>query len=91
MLTLGDKGSTLEGVSWPTFGLILGVLALVLFVVICVVLPIWRQVHHANLERQWLESDPGPCDRGICAAGRGHQGTCAEASGWDEEWLGEDQ
>jgi hypothetical protein len=24
------------------------------------------------------------CDRGICAAGEGHTGSCAEASGWNE-------
>ena len=24
------------------------------------------------------------CGRGICAAGDGHEGTCSEASGWDE-------
>lgn len=28
-----------------------------------------------------------PCDRGICAANKGHEGTCAEASGWaDDDW-----
>ena len=26
----------------------------------------------------------GRCDRGPCQAERGHEGTCAEASGWDE-------
>ena len=25
------------------------------------------------------------CGRGICAAMEGHEGTCAEASGWDED------
>ena len=28
-------------------------------------------------ERQWEA-----CDLGVCAAPRGHDGTCAEASGW---------
>jgi len=26
------------------------------------------------------------CGRGVCAANAGHEGTCAEASGWDEDW-----
>lgn len=25
-----------------------------------------------------------PCDMGLCAAPRGHAGSCAEASGWAE-------
>ena len=25
-----------------------------------------------------------PCGLGVCAAESGHDGTCAEASGWDE-------
>src|SRR5690348_664698 len=30
----------------------------------------------------------GPCDRGVCAANLGHAGTCAEASGWDDDLHG---
>lgn len=26
----------------------------------------------------------GPCSRGVCSANNGHEGTCAEASGWAE-------
>lgn len=26
------------------------------------------------------------CGLGICAAPAGHEGTCAEASGWVDEW-----
>jgi len=31
------------------------------------------------------------CGRGICCANDGHEGTCAEASGWDREaeWTAE--
>jgi hypothetical protein len=50
---LADAGSTLSGVSWP----ILGVLVLAAFTVICVVLPIWRDVHDANAERRRNEDD----------------------------------
>lgn len=48
MTAIADKGSTLDAVSWS----ILGVLAFFAFVVVCVVLPIWRQVHDANVERR---------------------------------------
>lgn len=31
------------------------------------------------------ESEWEACGRGICAAEEGHEGTCAQASGWDDE------
>jgi hypothetical protein len=34
------------------------------------------------------DEGPGLCNRGLCAAERGHEGTCAEASGWTDEEKG---
>lgn len=32
-----------------------------------------------------FDQPPGEhCGRGVCAANEGHEGTCAQASGWDE-------
>jgi len=36
------------------------------------------KVSELDLPPEWQ----GPCDRGPCAANDGHDGTCAEASGW---------
>ena len=33
----------------------------------------------AEISRGWE-----PCGRGVCAAAEGHEGTCAEASGWED-------
>jgi hypothetical protein len=44
------------------------------------------QVDQRLLDRErefW--GDTMPCGLGICAANDGHEGTCAEASGWADE------
>lgn len=34
--------------------------------------------------RRDSERTAEPCDKGVCAAPAGHEGTCAEASGWED-------
>jgi hypothetical protein len=37
----------------------------------------------ATPRRFLMVSEFVPCGRGVCAAEEGHDGTCAQASGWD--------